>query len=157
MKKIGLLFVFCALGFFYSSTAKGQLVLQFGYEKVINRSDVIVGDNIFYMGAGYNIADRFMLTGEVGLSSEFIVPKGDVSVRFLRLREAEVDFYLGAGYGYSFEKIEGLYPSQMLEGLLTVQYHGFLAGYALGTYDSTHPKLDGIGTYHYFKVGILLD
>ncbi|GGH66086.1 hypothetical protein [Phaeocystidibacter marisrubri] len=148
MKKIGLILSLSLVGFFYSNTSKAQLVLQFGYENIFQGA---------YVGAGYIFADRVMLTGEVGLGSEFLIPKADLAVRFLRLRESELDFYIGAGYGYTFERIENVFPSYMYEGIVSMHYHGFIVGYALGFYDPTNPALSGVGDYHYFKIGVQFD
>lgn len=148
MKKITLIIALVFAGIFGSVESKAQQgVFQFGYDNVFQGAYIGVG-GIFY--------DRVMATLECGLSSEYIIPKVDVSARFLRLREAELDFYLGAGYGYTFKAIEDVYANHMYEGIFSVHYHDFFIGYGLGFYQTLNPAKEGIGNYHYFKLGIAL-
>lgn len=149
MKKFALLTlsVFALLLSSNHAEAQRNLALHGGYDFQFNAA---------YIGVGGEFAEKYLVTGELGLSSSQYIAKLDLAHRILRFDEEQVNVFLGLGGGRAFSRFEGDYDDWMAELFVSVNWYPMYVGYGFGFYDPLDPSLNGFGNYHYFRIGVLI-
>lgn len=151
MKKLAFTTLLTLGGLFGFQSVQAQILIDVhaGYD---------FGFDAAYLGGGVEINEWVLATADIGTNADQLITKANLAVRTLRFDESQVDVFLGLGGGKAFSVVENGYDDWMAELFATVNLRPFYFGYGLGFYtDDNNPNVEGVGNYHYFRIGVLFD